>query len=162
MLADSIGGSFGVRGYNLDRRSNLTSLETEDQDYTSTLGSSPFVDQMTQIASDGAEDILKYIYTYNHSGSVATKKSANDSTSSPSLSYELDEGPGYGGSGASETVFRAIGVNGNFYNYYYDGRMHRRAKAYPAGDNDEYWYAGDQLIEDQGNLAQVYVGAMPH
>jgi len=40
--------------------------------------------------------------------------------------------------------------------------MHRRAKAYPAGDNDEYWYAGDQLIEDQGNLAQVYSGGETH
>ena len=60
------------------------------------------------------------------------------------------------GSGASETVFRAIEVGTSYYNYYYDGRGHRWQKAYPAGDPDEYFYAGDQLIEDQGNFAQTF------
>jgi len=58
-VGDSIGGSFSSRTYSLDGRSNLTSLATEDQTYTATLGSTPFVDRMTQLASGGAGDILE-------------------------------------------------------------------------------------------------------
>lgn len=156
-LSGTIGGPFTSRTYTLDARSNLTSLATEDQTYGGTYGSSTFPDRLTSLASGGSGKILAYNYTYSHSGNVASKASANDSSGSPALTYSFVEGPGVIGSGASETVFRAIGVNGSYYNYYYDGQTRRRLKAYPAGDPDEFFYdPSNQMLEDQGNLAQVY------
>lgn len=60
----------------------------------------------------------------------------------------LPRGPG----GADETVYRAVSVNGAWYNYYYDAFNRRRMKVYPSGATDEFFYdQNSDLLVDQGN-----------
>jgi hypothetical protein len=54
--------------------------------------------------------------------------------------------------GGTESVFRAVEVNGAFYNYYYDWLGRRRQKSYPGGTSDEFFYTGaNQLLVDRGS-----------
>ncbi|MCE9668002.1 RHS repeat-associated core domain-containing protein [Myxococcus stipitatus] len=53
---------------------------------------------------------------------------------------------------ATDTVFRAVRVNGASYNYFYDAEGRRRAKGYENGNKDEFFYDGAKhLLVDQGN-----------
>lgn len=93
---------------------------------------------------------------------MSSKYTANDSSNGPAQSYTFNEGPGVSGSGATETVFRSIGVGNAYYNYYYDYAGRRIAKHYPSGDPDEYFYLGSGLIVDQGNDAQSHSSGAAH
>jgi YD repeat-containing protein len=52
---------------------------------------------------------------------------------------------------ATDTVFRSVRVNGMAYSYDYDALGRRRAKVYPAGVRDEFFYdMSNHLLSDQG------------
>jgi len=66
--------------------------------------------------------------------------------------------------GATDSVFRSVQVNsGPTYEYYYDSRNRRRAKVYPTGDNDEFFYRfDDKLLEDRSvTLLGQSIGSFP-
>ncbi len=48
------------------------------------------------------------------------------------------------------TVYRAVVMAGGTYEYYYDAAQRRRLKVYPGGQSDEYFYSGENIIEDRG------------
>ncbi len=47
-------------------------------------------------------------------------------------------------------VYKSINVNGSVYQYIYDAVGRRRLKVYPSGKSDEFFYDGNNLIEDRG------------
>ncbi|MEW5741264.1 MAG: RHS repeat-associated core domain-containing protein [Myxococcota bacterium] len=53
------------------------------------------------------------------------------------------------------SVYKAVQVNGADYQYLYDAQGRRRLKVYPTGKQDEYFYEGDNLIEDVGETSLV-------
>src|SRR5207244_1324200 len=60
--------------------------------------------------------------------------------------------PGPDVSGANDTVFKSVTVQGATYNHFYDAMNRRRFKSYPSGISDEFFYdLGHQLLVDQGN-----------
>ncbi len=47
-------------------------------------------------------------------------------------------------------VYKSVNVNGSVYQYIYDAVGRRRLKVYPSGKSDEFFYDGNNLIEDRG------------
>ena len=91
-----------------------------------------------------------YSFTFDADGRVTQKTGPTDSSGLPASITSYAPGPS--ASGANDTVFRAVTVQGAAYNYFYDGLNRRRLKSYPTGISDEYFYdLGHQLLVDQGN-----------
>jgi hypothetical protein len=95
--------------------------------------------------------LLGYSLAYDEEGRVKRKEGACKLDGQPAyvLSFEYGQPVGV----ATETVFRAVNVNGAFYNYYYyDAFGRRRAKSYPGGTSDEYFHGlRNQLLVDRGS-----------
>jgi len=151
-LSATIGGSFGSWYSNYSPDGERTGFGGNGYSFYPYYGS---LDHLTQLESSGGA--LQYFYTYDALGSETGKHSMSDSTG-PTMSYTFYDSSG--NEGSSDSTFRAVDVDGSYYNYYYDGWMNRRLKDYPVGDNDEYFHAGSRLLVDQGNAAQT--GAVNH
>ncbi|WP_395847605.1 RHS repeat-associated core domain-containing protein [Cystobacter fuscus] len=141
------GGAFGSRVYTYDRRGNRTAMTSEDANYflnyaTDSVGHK---DRLMGWGSIAANSQLGYTLAYDVEGRVTRKADLGEDTT---LAFEY--GPSVGV--ATESVFRAVEVDGAFYNYYYDALGRRRQKSYPGGTSDEFFYMGaNQMLVDRGS-----------
>ena len=126
------GGAFNARSYGYDGPGNRTSEAREDCGYALTYGNSSHPDQLTRQASSCTSSILRHDYAYDSDGRVTAKTWENDSSGSPAYRLNFNYGASDSTSGgALDTVFKAVNVNGAFYNYYYDSSNKRRLKVNP-------------------------------
>ncbi len=147
-------GPFTHRAYSYDLRGNRTQMigDVGDCTYSDTYATLPHLDWLTKQATSCSGAILGQNYSYGLNGDVSQIAYENNSTG-PSATYAFTNGPGGNGSGASDSVFRALTIGGVTYNYFYDSKHRRRLKSYPtSGVYDEYLYdAADEMLVDQGN-----------
>ncbi|MBN1207283.1 MAG: RHS repeat-associated core domain-containing protein [Myxococcaceae bacterium] len=166
------GGTVGKRSYTYDRRGNRLADsgregETEDcWDFQLTSGAGPHVDWLLQRQAWGTRcsapmqnvcpgpSLYGHSFTYDRDGRVARKSwPADSSGESYSLDFAYEEGsePDASNHAAVGMVYRSVSVGGNTYEYFYDANGRRRLKRYPTGEEDEFFYDGDKLLEDRGN-----------
>ncbi|RYD78895.1 MAG: RHS repeat-associated core domain-containing protein, partial [Verrucomicrobiaceae bacterium] len=144
------GGAFESRTYQYDGRGNRTQLEEDGFVYDLTSGTAPAVDQLTGWGSSSAGSLLKYSLAHDADGRVTQKRWAATMSGGPvyALGFEYGQAVGV----ATETVFRAVNVNGTYYNYFYDALGRRRLKSNPYGTTDEYFHSvSNRMLTDRGN-----------
>jgi RHS repeat-associated protein len=172
------GGTVGKRSYTYDRRGNRLADsgregETEDcWDFQLTSGAGPHVDWLTERKSRGTRcstpmqnvcpgpSLYSHSFGYDRDGRVKQKTwPADSSGTSYSLDFSFDESfdPNTPNHAAMGMVYRSVSAGGSIYEYFYDANGRRRLKRYPTGEEDEFFYDGDKLLEDRGNSA-VQVG----
>lgn len=156
------GGAFESRTYGYDGRGNRTALSGDAVAWQ--LTSSPggnHPDWLTRMAASTSGSMLGYDFDYDSDGRVRQKTWPTDSSGAPSFSLAFTSGPS--DSGATDTVFRSVSVNGATYNYFYDAFGRRRYKAYPIGPtSDEYFHdAGHVLLTDRGSWGFGASPALP-
>jgi RHS repeat-associated protein len=157
----TVGGAVGSRSYGYDGRGNRTSQTNEDCGYGLTYGTSAHPDQLTSRASSCTGSILATTYAYDRDGRVSSMTGPNDSSGSAAWQFTMTDGPD-STSGAFDSVYKSISVNGAVYSYFYDAFNRRRAKQYPLNMRDEFFYSADNLLlVDLGNDSTVSVAAHP-
>jgi RHS repeat-associated protein len=149
--AGDAGGPFDSRTYAYDRRSNRLAdggMVEDGFNFALQYGSSPLVDRLTR-STLGASRITN-AYTFDSDGRLTEKDYGDDGSGSPITTMTFSYGPDP--SVSAETVFKSVTVGGATYDYFYDAALRRRAKSYPTGKTDEFFYnLGHQLFEDRGN-----------
>jgi hypothetical protein len=130
----AIGGAFSSRTYAYDGRGNRTSYAADGISLTPSYDSTR-VDQLTAIANTATGKSYAYSFGFDAEGRVMQKNGPNLSTGTPASTTSYASGPD--ASGANETVFKAVTVQGAAYNYFYDAMNRRRYKSYPMGTADE-------------------------
>jgi RHS repeat-associated protein len=162
------GGPFAARAYTYDSRGNRTAevhdsgLQNPAQSYSFTYSSSNWLKDQLLSRSDTLS-ALKHDYLYNADGQVYEKRWQNDSTGNPAHRLIFSYGPG-AAFDPETPVFKAVGVNGSYYNYFYDAYGRRRLKQYPQSTpQDEYFYSNgsNQLLEDRGFYTTGTVSPYP-
>jgi RHS repeat-associated protein len=158
-----LGGAIGRRDYTYDALGNRTSATTDCWKFTGSYGDATRPDLLTSYTSVNngpnptgvtspacdASPFSMLNYTYDGDGRTLSIKSPNDSTGAPAVDIEFNAG--VDSHGAVGAVYKAISVNGATYEYWYDADGRRRAKMYPLGGNDEFFYGLDSgLLEDRG------------
>ncbi|WP_434390255.1 RHS repeat-associated core domain-containing protein [Melittangium boletus] len=140
------GGAFNARVYGYDVRGNRTTMTSDGTTYHmrhATGGTQK--DWLMDWNTANMGGLLAYALEHDVDGRVTSKSDA-----SQNHVWNFDYGPSAGA--ATESVFRAVEVNGSFYNYYYDAGGRRRLKMYPGGTSDEFFYSGGtQLLVDRGS-----------
>jgi RHS repeat-associated protein len=151
-LGGTAGNSYSRRDYVVDTSGQRSSVKDDSAvTYNYSYDSHKWLSSVKPLPDAG----WYYGYTNFNDGSVRTKFTATDSSGGPGTVYDFINGPTAADAGAApETVFRAVGINGAYYNYFYNANGHRRYKSYPSGIGDEYFYDGSgNLLVDQGNSA---------
>ncbi|WP_155893869.1 RHS repeat-associated core domain-containing protein [Cystobacter fuscus] len=141
------GGAFDARTYGYDRRGNRTAMTSDAAPYFLKYATDSVAhkDRLVGWGSSAANSLLGYTLAYDAEGRVTRKADLGENTT---LAFEYGQSVGV----ATESVFRAVEVNGAFYNYYYDALGRRRQKSYPGGTSDEFFYTGaNQLLVDRGS-----------
>ncbi|WAM24231.1 RHS repeat-associated core domain-containing protein [Myxococcus sp. NMCA1] len=158
---NSGGGPFGERSFGYDGRGNRISEVGEANSWTLTYGAAPaHPDWLTQRTSQQAGSWLSHGYAYDADGRVSQKVWPNNSAGNPVR--VIDFTAGAWAHGGNDTVFRSASVDGASYSYYYDAANRRRAKVYPTGVEDEYFYdLRNNLLVDVGNASLLSPGAHP-
>lgn len=156
------GGAFESRTYGYDGRGNRTAVSGDGIDWQ--LTSAPgglHPDWLTKMATSASGQLLGYSYSHDADGRVQQKIWPQDSSGMPSFSLAFAAGPS--NSGATDTVFRSVSVNGATYNYFYDAFGRRRYKAYPIlPTSDEYFHdLGHALLTDRGSWDYGVTTAAP-
>lgn len=147
---EATGGAFESRTYQYDGRGNRTQLEEDGFIYDLPAGTAPAVDQLTGWGSSASGSLLKYTLSHDEDGRVTQKRWA--ATMSGGSVYTLGFEYGQTVGVATETVFRAVNVNGAYYNYFYDALGRRRLKSNPYGTTDEYFHSvSNRMLTDRGN-----------
>lgn len=143
------GGAFELRGYESDGRGNRTLQKNDVCDYSMTYDTGARLDRLLSVSTACTGNLLEYDYTYDEDGRVSRKSTPPDTWGNNPISMDFASGPG--SSGASESVYKSVAVNGSTYSYYYDALKRRRLKVYPTGANDEYFHdLQNQILVDQG------------
>ncbi|WP_309897492.1 RHS repeat-associated core domain-containing protein [Archangium sp.] len=146
----AVGGAFDARAYGYDGRGNRTSMSSDGSAYSLSYAAAPQGDRLTGWNSSATGSLLGYSLAYDADGRVTRKEGARKLDGQPAYVMGFAYGQSVGV--ATETVFRAVEVNGVFYNYYYDAQGRRRAKRYPTGTSDEYFHdVRNQLLVDRGS-----------
>jgi YD repeat-containing protein len=166
------GGTVGKRSYTYDRRGNRLADsgragETEDcWDFQLTSGPGSHVDWLMERKSWGTRcsapmqnvcpgpSLYGHAFSYDRDGRVTRKAwPADSSGTSYSLDFMFDESidPNAPNHAAVGMVYRSVSVGGSVYEYFYDANGRRRLKRYPTGEEDEFFYDRDKLLEDRGN-----------
>lgn len=135
--------------YSYDKRGNRISLNDNGTVLTHAYGAAPFVDRLVSTTSNTQSSLMD-AFVYDADGRV-TEKRMNKLSSEASVRSWLAFAYGPDDAVATDTVFKAVTVGGVAYNYFYDALGRRRAKVYPTGARDEFFYdTGHQLLSDQG------------
>src|SRR5207248_1564919 len=100
-----------------DGRGNRTNSSWDGIALTPTYNSTR-VDQLTAIANTATGKLWGYSFTYDADGRVTQKTGPTDSLGGFASSVAYAPGPD--ASGANETVFKSVTVQGSAYNYFYD------------------------------------------
>ncbi|HZH75628.1 MAG TPA: RHS repeat-associated core domain-containing protein [Archangium sp.] len=144
------GGAFDSRLYGHDGRGNRTSMNSDGSAYSLSYAASPQGDRLMGWSSSATSSLLGYSLAYDADGRVTRKEGARKLDGQPAYVMGFAYGQSVGV--ATDSVFRAMEVNGVFYNYYYDALGRRRAKRYPTGTSDEYFHdIRNQLLVDRGS-----------
>ncbi|WP_239014657.1 RHS repeat-associated core domain-containing protein [Archangium violaceum] len=140
----------GEQAYGYDGRGNRVSMSSGSSPYAMSYAAAPRKDRLEGWNPSASGSLLKYALKYDADGRASRKEGAYGSSNVPGyvLGFEYGQSEGV----ATETVFRAVNVNGAFYNYYYDALGRRRLKSYPGGTSDEYFHdQRNQLLVDRGS-----------
>ncbi|MBF5046407.1 RHS repeat-associated core domain-containing protein [Simulacricoccus sp. 17bor-14] len=153
------GGSFGSRAYSYDARGNRTSESGESRSWTLSRSDVSHPDWLTARAPQSS-GWLNYQYSYDADGRLSGIGGPRDSQGIPFNDLSFNNS-GNLANGGSDTVFRTASIGGAAYSYYYDAQNRRRAKVYPSGAVDEFFYdTVHDLLVDVGNTSAV--GATNH
>ncbi|WP_224362470.1 RHS repeat-associated core domain-containing protein [Hyalangium versicolor] len=139
-----------ARTYDYDGRSNRKDTYYDNTSlHTHTYGAAPLVDRLLSRNSTTQTGLVE-AFSYDADGRVTEKrlnKLDSETVVRPWLSFSY----GPDDTVATDSVFKAIVLNGTSYNYFYDALGRRRLKVYPSGVMDEFFYdSGHQLLTDQG------------
>src|SRR5690606_21120402 len=137
---------------------NRTGYTAGAASHSHVYASAPYVDRLLRRSSKSQAGLVEE-FTYDADGRV-TEKRMNKLSSEPTPRHWLSFAYGPDDSVATDSVFKAVTVNGVSYNYFYDALGRRRLKVYPSGVKDEFFYdTGHQLLTDQGvNTAMTPIG----
>ncbi|MCP3161428.1 RHS repeat-associated core domain-containing protein [Myxococcus qinghaiensis] len=153
------GGPFATRAFSHDNRGNRITESGEANTWTLDYSNLGHPDQLTSRYSNQAGSQLGYSYFYDADGRVSSKQWHAGPYSS---AFTLTFSSGPSSSGATDSVFKSVNVEGLTYNYFYDGTGKRRLKDYPTGIKDEYFYnATKGLLVDQGNSSTFSASTHP-
>jgi RHS repeat-associated protein len=154
------GGAYFAETFTYDGRGNRQTHGIDNAGHLEAMtyqgGLAP--DLMTTSASTDAGTLISKSYTYDFDGRVTKVAWPVDSSGQPSQQYTF----GYvqaGGVTDSAIKQVAVGTGGASvtYDYVYDADNRRRAKVYPTGGRDEFFWAnGWQLLEDRGQKTSGY------
>ncbi|MCY1078986.1 RHS repeat-associated core domain-containing protein [Archangium lansingense] len=148
------GGAFDSRSYGYDGRGNRTTMSRDGSAYSLNYAASSRGDRLMGWGSSSTGSLLGYSLGYDADGRVSSKEGARTLDGTPT--YVVDFAYGQSVGVATDTVFRAVEVNGVFYNYYYDSLGRRRLKSYPGGTSDEFFHdLKNQLLVDRGSNSAV-------
>jgi len=154
------GGAFATRGYSYDSRSNRSGQSDEVCSWNLTYGTSSHPDQLTSRSSGCSQAILGHTFGFDRDGRVTAKTWPNDSSGGPAYTLTLTPGPS--DSGAIDSVYKSVSVNGAAYGYFYDAFGRRRSKQYPLTMTDEYFHdSSNQMLSDRGVDSLTSVAAYP-
>ncbi|MCY1078983.1 RHS repeat-associated core domain-containing protein [Archangium lansingense] len=144
----------GSHGYGYDGRGNRTSMSVDNSAFSLSYGVAPRGDRLMGWSSASSTSLWGYTLAYDADGRVTRKEGSRSLDGQPTYTMGFTYGQSVGV--ATETVFRAVDVNGVFYNYYYDARGRRRLKSYPGGTSDEYFHdLQSHLLVDRGSSGVV-------
>nr|WP_255203446.1 RHS repeat-associated core domain-containing protein [Myxococcus sp. AM011] len=153
------GGPFSTRAFSHDSRGNRITESGEANTWTLGYSNLGHPDQLASRYSNQAGSQLGYSYYYDADGRVSSKQ-WHAGPNSSAFSLNFTSGPT--SSGATDSVFKSVNVEGLTYNYFYDGTGKRRLKDYPTGIKDEYFYNGNKgLLVDQGNSSTLAASMHP-
>ena len=158
-LGPTGGDAFGRRTYGYDRRGNRTAETQDGASYTlSYAGNS---DQLTRWRAAPKDNWLQWNYSYGPDGAVKEMYGPTDSQGNKA-DIVFQSGPGGSGSGATDTVYQSVSVNGASYGYFYDAKGRRRFEQYPNSLVSSEWFygPGNQMIIDAARTE--IVGAVVH
>ncbi|WP_169831883.1 RHS repeat-associated core domain-containing protein [Corallococcus exiguus] len=140
------GGPFAARSYGYDARDNRTAETGESNGWALAYSNSSHPDWLTSRTTTQASGLLGNTYSYDADGRISTK------TWPMGFSMNFTSGPA--ASGALDSVFHSVSIQGAVYHYFYDALGRRRLKDHPTGIKDEYFYnLGHSLLVDQGNAS---------
>jgi RHS repeat-associated protein len=146
--ANSGSTSLGA-GYAYDSRGNRSSHSEDGFASTPALAPSSPSDWLASLTSQ-SDASLQARFAYDEDGRAHNKAQGKwlSGTDVDVLAFTY----GQSATVATDTVFRAVSLNGVTLNYYYDADGRRRAKVYAGGAKDEFFYDGAKnLLVDQGN-----------
>jgi YD repeat-containing protein len=103
--------------YGYDGRGNRTSETSDDCNHSLAYGVSGRPALLTGRSFTCVGSALPRTYQYDSDGRVTQTQSAPDSSGQPANRLSFDYSPG---GAATETVYKAVNVNGAVYGYYYD------------------------------------------
>ncbi|HZH15385.1 MAG TPA: RHS repeat-associated core domain-containing protein [Archangium sp.] len=159
--ADNGSATLGADTFGYDGRGNRLSMSGLTLSYAS----APHKDRLTEWKTfveppEGGFPIgyrpplFGYTLGYDVDGRVSQKQGARGRDAVARYVMGFAYGPS--AAVATESVFRAVELNGAFYNYYYDAHGQRRLKSYPGGTSDEYFHdLSKQLLVDRGSSGVV-------
>jgi RHS repeat-associated protein len=143
------GGTYAARSYTLGERDLRTAQMEETSSFALGFATGALKDQLTSRSLAGEAPLVEE-YSYDADGRVQSKRAIRVRPGEAVRSW-LEFGYGSGAEAATDTVFKSVNVNGLSYNYYYDALGRRRAKVYPTGVRDEFFYnMENRLLTDQG------------
>jgi hypothetical protein len=117
-------------------------------DSTLTYAAGPLLDRLTSQASS-ADTLLDETWGYDADGRV-TRVEQGHYLSTDAV-HRITWAYGPNAAVAADEVFRSATVNGAAYEYFRDALGRRRAKIYPTGAKDEYFYGlTNELLTDVG------------
>ena len=151
------GGAYAQRKYSYDGRGNRLSMDIDatGNKYSHTYSAAAQLpDQLNRVERNNLTGNGNWNeFQYDLDGRVTLKSWPGDSGGTPAFglwfNYVSDNAIGPG----ADTVYRSVGVNYSYYQYWYDAAGRRRRKDYPvAGVTDEFFYdLGHSMLEDRGN-----------
>ncbi|QSQ24501.1 hypothetical protein JY651_05985 [Pyxidicoccus parkwayensis] len=146
------GGAFESRSYEYNGRGSRTALSEDGYAFDINMAAAPAVERLTGWGSGTTGSLFRYSMSYDADGRVSQKRWAAGMSGAPvfTLGFEYGQSTGV----ATDSVFRAVNVNGLFYNYYYDALGRRRLKSHPGGTTDEFFHStSNRLLTDRGSNA---------
>ncbi len=146
--ADATGGAFTSRSYGYDGRGRRVSLNQDGVDSTLTYADGALLDRLAN-QTCSADTLLDETWSYDADGRVTRVEQGHYVSGEAAHRVSWAYGPN--ASVAADEVFRSANVNGAAYEYFRDALGRRRAKIYPTGARDEYFYGlASELLSDVG------------
>jgi RHS repeat-associated protein len=153
---DAAGGAFTSRTYGYDGRGRRVSLNEDGVDATLSYEDGALLDRLASQAPS-ADPLLDETWSYDADGRATRIERGHYAPNAPAHQVSWAFGPS--ASVAAAEVFRSATVNGATYEYFRDALGRRRAKVYPTGAKDEYFYGrGNELLTDMGVGSTAAVG----
>ena len=141
--AEATGGAFTSRTYGYDGRGRRVSLNEDGVDSTLTYADGALLDRLAS-QTCSADALLDESWSYDADGGV-TRVEQGHYTPQVAV-HQISWAYGPNATVAADEVFRSATANGAVYEYFRDALGRRRAKIYPTGAKDVYFYGRESEL----------------